>query len=164
MFGNTVEKSRFLCYHICVCKNYGVCIMKNVIKRICVSSCVIFSALVLIVCAGIAAIGVEEGFGLDHTIVFALFILSFVISCTNAIYFHTKLNGAVKYVLHLLVTISASAVFLRVVNGLEGKTILIAVIMISVLHAIVFAIINAIKKEKRIKEKYESVYSKKDSD
>ncbi|MBQ8208797.1 MAG: hypothetical protein IJZ89_08705 [Clostridia bacterium] len=138
--------------------------MKNIIKRICVSSCVIFSVLILIICSGIALIGVEEGFGLDHTIVFALFILSFVIACTTAIYSHTKLNGALKYIIHLIVTLGASAVFLRIVNGLDGKTILIAVIIIAILHAAVFAILHSIKKTNRKEEKYESLYNKKDTD
>ncbi len=134
--------------------------MKKTLSKIIIATCVIFSIIILVICSGIAVIGVEEGFGLDHTIVFALFILSFVVSCTNTIYSHTNLHSALKYVIHLVVTLFAAAVFMRVVNGLEGSTILIAEVIIAILHAAIFAIISAIKKSGKKGEKYQSVYNK----
>ena len=134
--------------------------MKKIFKKIFVSSCVIFSMLVLVLCIGIAAIGVEKGFGLDHSILFALYILSFVISCTTAIYSQSKLNGALKYIIHLVVTLSSAALFLKVVNGLDGKTILIALVVISIIHAAVFIVIIAVKKSSAKEEKYEDVFKK----
>ncbi len=134
--------------------------MMNSIKKIFVQCCVIFSALMLIVASGVAVIGIEKGFGIDHTMIFALFILSFVISCSNVICSLPNLGGAIKYILHLIAVLVSSAVFLKVVNGLDGKTILVAIIIIAILHASIFITINAIKRAKKTDEKYENVYKK----
>lgn len=134
--------------------------MLNAIKKIFVRCCVFFSVLVLIVAFGVAVIGMEKGFGIDHTMIFALFVLSFVIACSNVIYSLPKLGGAFKYILHLIAVLASSAVFFKVVNGLDGKTILIAIIIIAIVHASIFVIINAIKKAKKTDEKYENIYKK----
>lgn len=134
--------------------------MLKAIKKIFVRSCVFFSVLMLIVAFGVAVIGMEKGFGIDHTMIFALFVFSLVIACSNAIYSIPRLGGASKYVLHLIAVLVSSAVFFKVVNRLDGKTILIAVIIIAIVHASISVIINAIKKAKRTPEKYENVYKK----
>ncbi len=137
--------------------------MKKVFMNIFHSTCTIFSLLILAICMGLAILGTPEGFALDHSIVFALFIFSFVISCTTAIYSAAKLNGALKYVLHLAVTLASSAVFLRAVNGLAGKTVLVCVVIIAILHASFFAIIHSIKNTGKKQENYKNVYNKESS-
>ncbi len=134
--------------------------MVKAIKKIFVQCCVIFSFLMLVLSASIAIIGIEQGFGIDHLVIFALFILCFIISCSNVIYSLPKLPGGLKYLLHLIAVLASSAVFLKVVNGLRGKTILIAVVIIAIVHAIIFIAANAIKKSRTKVEKYESVYKK----
>lgn len=134
--------------------------MLNAIKKIFVKCCVFFSALMLIVAFGVAVIGIEKGFGIDHTMIFALFIFSFVIACSNVIFSLPKLGGAFKYILHLIAVLVSSAVFLKVVNELESKTILIAIIIIAIVHASSFVIIKAFKKARKTEEKYENVYKK----
>lgn len=134
--------------------------MLNAIKKILLQSCVLFSVLMLVVSSGVAVIGMEEGFGIDHTMIFALFILSFVVSCSNVICSLPKLSGTLKYILHLIAVLVSSAVFLKVVNRLDGKTILVSIIIIAIVHASTFVIINAIKKAKKTDEKYENIYKK----
>ncbi len=134
--------------------------MISAIMRILTRCCLIFSVLMLVLAAGISVIGIEKGFGIDHTMIFALFIFSFVIACSNVIYSVSSLSGALKYILHLMAVLISSAVFLKVVNGLDGKTILVAIIVIAIVHASVFIILNAIKKAKKTDEKYENVYKK----
>ncbi len=134
--------------------------MINAMKKILVRCCVIFSVLMLAVSSGVGVIGMEKGFGIDHTMIFALFIFSFVIACSNVIYSLPRLSGALKYILHLIAVLISSAVFLRVVNGLDGKTILVAIIVIAIVHASIFVIINAVRKAKKTDNKYENVYKK----
>ena len=136
--------------------------MKKSLIRIISETCIICSALVIFICLGISVIGAENGMGLYPSAVFALFIISFIVSATNAIYARSKLNPAIKYILHLLITLSSAAVFMKAVNGLEGKTILVATVIIAIIHALIFWFISMIKKSHSKKQDYENVYDKKD--
>ena len=133
--------------------------MKKTLKSILISSCVIFTVFSLVVFSGIALIGLKEFQGIDPAKMFAIYILSFVVSCSNTIFKSKKLNIALKYVIHLLVILSSSAVFLRIVNGLLGKSVLIGVVLIGIIYTIVFAAVCAIRKSSKEKdESYNSVY------
>ena len=134
--------------------------MKKVVKNIFHSTCTIFSLLILAICVGLSLFGTPDGFALDHSIVFALFVFSLIISCTTAICSAARLNSTLKYLLHLTVTIVSSAVFLRTVNGLAGKTVLVCVLIIALLHVAIFAIINSVKNASRKQKDYKNVYNK----
>lgn len=134
--------------------------MINAFKKILTQCCVIFSVLILIVAMGVSFVGAPNGFGINHVIILALFILSFVIACSNVIFSLPKLAPALKYIFHLAAVLASSAVFMKIVNNLPGKTILIAVIIIAIVHAAIFIIISAVKKSKAKSEDYENVYKK----
>ena len=119
-----------------------------------------FTAFVLLIYAGVELSGAGNTYGLFPSAVFALFVFSFILSCANVFFSRSKLNTAIKYFIHLALTLTAEIILLRLVNGLRGQTMLVAAVLTAVLHAVIFSVVLTVKKASKKDEKYESLYGK----
>lgn len=123
-------------------------------------ACLIFTGLILFICFGIGLAGAEESYGIFPTTAFGIFGFSLAFSCITVICAKLKISFFARAVIHLAVTLGLSAACLRLSNGLEGKTVLIIVIVIAVFHIAVSVIAYALTKKSRVNKNYVNVYGK----
>lgn len=133
---------------------------KNAFLQMLNISCSAFTAIILVIYIGIALAGIEHEYGLFPSTAFALYGVCLIISAASVFCLRAKINGIIKYFLHLAATLASCAILFRFVNGLDGKTILVALVIIGILHALIFSIIALLKDAYKKEEKYENVYKK----
>lgn len=132
----------------------------NVFLSIFRVSCIFFTAFVLLIYLGVVLSGAGGTYGLFPGVVFALYAFSLVISAANVFFSRSKMNSALKYLIHLIVTLISEALLLSLVNGLRGQTVLVAAVATGILHAAVFSVVASVNKAKQKEEEYESLYGK----
>ena len=123
-------------------------------------ACLVFTGLILLICFGIGLAGAEEKYGIFPSTAFGIFGFSLAFSCITVVCSKLKIPFFVRAVLHLAVTLAISAACLRLANGLDGKTVLITVLVIAVFHIAACVIIYAVKRKSGEEKEYKSVYGK----
>ncbi len=122
---------------------------KKILSQIAFIACTAFSAAILLICIGIMIVGKDREYGIFPETAFSLFAVCLIISAVGVLLAHANIAYALKYVLHLIVTVASTSVMLAAVNGLNGKTVLVAESMIFVLHTASFVIAVAAAKHKK---------------
>ncbi|MEE0969820.1 MAG: hypothetical protein U0M06_10660 [Clostridia bacterium] len=134
--------------------------MKNVFLKVLNLTALFFTFFILLICLTVSIFVKGDSFGLFPAMVFGLFAVSLAISFATVFYTSSKIHGMLKYLLHLIITIVSFSLLFRFANGLEGKTILIASVIISIIHAVIFSLNAIFNGSSRKNAKYESVYKK----
>lgn len=124
-------------------------------------ACVIFTLIILSIYFCIGLSGLSTSLGIRSDSAFGVFGLSMAVSAANVIWKNKRIGILARYLLHAVITVGASTFLLYIINGLSGKTVLVAEAAIFVLHAIVFSILSVIeKKTERENTDYISMYDK----
>lgn len=122
---------------------------KKILSQTAFITCTAFSAVILLICLGILITGKDLDYGISAETAFSLFAVCLVISAFGVVLAHVKIAYILKYVIHLAVTVTATSVMLTAVNGLDGKTVLVAESIIFILHTVSFVIASAAAKHKK---------------
>lgn len=120
-------------------------------------SCISFSAVILLFSVVISLMLGEKTYGILPSAAIAIFALCFIISAASEILASVRLNTAVKYVIHLAVTVVSSSVVLSISNDLSARTIFLAECALLPIHAALFILVTATSarraKRKAVSEK-----------
>lgn len=133
----------------------------NVFFRIIKTSCCAFTALMLFIylCIGIAGFAREKG--IFPSMAFALFAVCMVITAVSHLFAMSGLHPLFKYLIHLFATLASLGILFRFFNyNLPGKTILVALVIIGILHGLIFTLIFMLKGITKKEKKYESIFKK----
>ncbi len=132
---------------------------KNILKMFGIAN-LFFAIMILTVSFAVKCFAVDPGFAIYPEMVFGLYGTSLVIGSSTVFYITSKINSFPKYVIHLILCDTAFALLFSLVNKLEGKTVLVAIALISVVHALCFVVGTVLSRAARKPEEYKSVYKK----
>ncbi len=120
-----------------------------------------FAFFVVLVSLVISFITKENEVGLFPSMIFGLYAVSAVIGSATVFYTESKLNAFIKYLIHLVLTLTSFALLFGFVNvGLKGGTVLVATVVIGIIHVCIFSITAIISNAGKKPEKYEDIYKK----
>lgn len=140
--------------------------IKKLIKKTCVSACVIFTVIVAVYMLILQIKNLTKSdAAVEASRVLLFFLFSVMLAVANSILSLPKLHSASKYTLHYLICVFGFFICFCLPTGMRLATAFVGIIFFSIGYAIVMPIIANFKrklnKNKAPVEKYEKQFSKK---
>ena len=132
----------------------------NIFTKALKMSCYAYTAVFLCIYAVVGMIDIHRNWGIFPLMALSIYALCFFEALGAVLLSKYAKNGVVKYLVHLALTVTLTAMLFRLVNGLAPSVIFWVEIVIAILHLIAFLIISHIAKAKALNEVYENVYRK----
>ncbi len=140
--------------------------IKTLIKKTLTHACVYFSVLTALYSVIVMIIYVDDTeVLLSASRILLFFIASLLFALANSILALTKLNSALKCVIHFLLTLFAFCSCMMLPISPDGSTMVVGIALFSVLYFIVLGITalfkSRYKKNADLRAEYKSQFSKK---
>lgn len=125
------------------------------------SACVTFAIVILSAQTAIMLFLDPSKDALLPKIVFGIFGFSLALGIANHVYFKTKINALLRYIIHLILTVGSAIAVLMLPSKNNGPAALFIGVCMTIVHVLVFLIYNIknMGKEKK-KEEYTPLYDK----
>ena len=138
--------------------------LKSIIKKIFISTCVIFTAATVFYCILVALMNPDdERILFEATRIVLFFFFALIVSIANAVFKINQIPTAMRYIIHYL--LCAFAFYLCVLFPIESLAapsfVLIGLSLFTVIYVLACAVISIVKsKLQRKKEKQETYTAK----
>ena len=138
--------------------------LKSIIKKIFISTCVIFTAVTVFYCILVALMNSDdERILFEATRIVLFFFFALIVSLANAVFTMKQIPTALRYIIHYL--LCAFAFYLCVLFPIESiaapSFVLIGLSLFTVIYVLACAVISIVKsKLQRKKEKQETYTAK----
>ena len=134
--------------------------IKSFIKKVLTHACVYFSILTALYSAIVMIIYVDdETVLLDASRVLLFFVAALLFSLANAFLGLTKLHGALRSVVHYLLTVFAFCTCMMLPISPEGSTMLVGIAIFTLLYLVIAGILALFRSRYRKKSEKTTEYS-----
>ena len=139
---------------------------KSALKRIAVSSCVLFSIITAIYALCIIIVTVDDdGIYLEAGRTLLFFLFSVLVSFANEFLKFDKISAALRYVVHYILFCFAVYSALLLPAGMSGNRVVVGIVIFSVIYIIVMTVralvLSKLKVNSANVEEYQKQFSKK---
>ncbi len=140
--------------------------IKALTKRVLTHACVYFSILTALYSVIVMIMYVDDdAVLLDASRVLLFFVASLLFSLANAVLRISKLHGAMKFIIHYLLTVFAFCACMMLPISPDGSTMLVGIALFSLLYLIIVGIValfkSRYKRKTETRAEYTSQFSKK---
>ena len=139
---------------------------KKLIKKLLVSTCVIFTVLTAIYMLILQIMNTAEiSAAVESGRVLLFFVFSFLMACANTLLSIEKIHGAIRYMSHYILCTLGFWICFCIPNNMQASQILVGIVFFTLGYAIVMPLIaffrRRLTKSKTPPQKYEKQFSKK---
>ena len=140
---------------------------KDYAKRIALGTCIYYTAATFLILFLYFVLNVDTTMGVQPVILLAILPFAFFFSVANTIYRHTEINFGWKVLIHYLLVVGGTFLFLYLPNKDPQQRASFALILFLLFTVVYFLVMGTIwtikariKRVKRDESKYHSVYKK----
>lgn len=137
--------------------------VKGFIKKLFVSACIYFSAIMLVYIIIASIINVNEPrLLLEASRVILFFVFAFMLAAANTVYSVKSLSGGLRLVIHFAIMLLAFYTCLMLPLSLRTSGNFVGIVLFSILYFVIFGIWTLIRsryrKNKQVNEQYKSQF------